>query len=66
MPMHKIKDIEKEHGDLNNVIPELVNTHGQYKAGEILGTCASTISRWLKENNYRKVIVYIRDEDKAV
>lgn len=34
-------------------------------AGEILGTCASTISRWLKENHYRKVIMYVRDEEKA-
>jgi hypothetical protein len=65
MPMQRIKEIERVHGDLTKVIPDLVNIHGQGKAGEILGTCASTISRWLKENHYRKVIMYVRDEEKA-
>lgn len=65
MPVFRVRELEREHGDLHDVIPQLVNIHGQSKAGELLGVCSATINKWLKEHHYRKVIMYVRDEEKS-
>jgi transposase-like protein len=54
----KLKAIEKQRGDLHQIIPPLVNEYGQHKAAEILGVSVSTINKWLKDNHYQMVVTY--------
>jgi len=62
MPMYRIKQLQESKGDLHQVIPPLVNKYGQSKSAQMLGICSATINRWLKENGYRKKIVYFKKE----
>lgn len=62
MPAIKIRRLEKEHGDLHRVIPEMVNAYGQWEAGRRLGVSGTTISRWLRQNGYEYRIVWERKE----
>lgn len=55
-----LKDLEKEYGDLNNVIPKLVNQGGQKFAAFQLGTSSNFISRWLKDNGYTQKIEWVK------
>ena len=59
---NKIPELEKAHGDLNQVIPDLVNIGGQHHAAEVLGVAQATISRWLKDNGYSPKITWIKQE----
>lgn len=43
-------------------IVETVNTHGLQKAARRYGTSASTLSRWLKTQNYKRRSVYVKAE----
>jgi len=61
---NKLLELEKAHGDLNAVIPPLVNQHGQAEAGRRLGVSGATISNWLKFNGYTMVIQYVRRGEK--
>lgn len=63
--MAKMRDLEKEKGDLNRVIPVLVNQHGQHRAAAILGVSAATVNKWLKDNGYILKQVYIKQEGSA-
>lgn len=56
---YKLREVK---GDLNQIIPALVNRHGQAEAGRQLGVSQHTISRWLKENGYKQVIRYEKEE----
>jgi hypothetical protein len=58
---NRIKELEKERGDLHNLIPALVNKQGQAGAAAALDTTQATISNWLKANHYRKVITYVKE-----
>lgn len=48
----RIKELEAEKGNLERVIPPLVNRVGQSEAARQLHVSQGTISRWLKDNNY--------------
>lgn len=56
----KVKKLEAKHGNLDEVIPALVNDLGQKEAGERLGVSESTINTWLKKNGYKRVTQYIK------
>lgn len=60
---NKLLDIERERGDLHQVIPALVNQNNglQTVAARILGVSAVTISLWLKKNGYRPVTRWERE-----
>lgn len=49
---NRIKELEAEKGNLERVIPPLVNRVGQAEAARLLKTSQATISRWLDDNNY--------------
>lgn len=62
--MHrKILNLEKEHGNLHEFIPTMVNKHGQGKAAEIMGVCAATLSKWLKKNGYQEKRIWVRENE---
>jgi DNA invertase Pin-like site-specific DNA recombinase len=53
-----VREIEAKHGDLEKVIPDLVNAGGQARAATFLNTTQSTISNWLKKHGYVKTTVW--------
>lgn len=55
---YKLKELETKHGDLNKLIPKLVNDLTQSEAARRLETSQATISRWLKDNGYQSRIVW--------
>lgn len=59
---HKLRQIERERGNLQKIIPSLVNQKGQSGAALILGVSTSTISQWLKANGYRQKITYEKEQ----
>lgn len=61
---YRILKLEKEHGDLEKVIPHMVNAIGQAQTAERLGVAQATISRWLKDNGYISRIVYQKSEER--
>ena len=63
MPYKRIKQLEKEHGSLHQIIPALVNKNGQIRAGQALGVSATTINQWLKKNGYMRQIQYVRESE---
>jgi hypothetical protein len=52
---YKLREVERLEGDLNEVIPKLVNQGGQAFAAIVLKVSQATISTWLKTNGYKKV-----------
>jgi len=60
--MAKVSKIERileaEHGNLHNVIPALVNKHGQEETARLLNVRQGWVSRWLKLNGYQLVTEY--------
>lgn len=54
--------LEKQHGDLNDVIPKLASEIGQQDAAQKLGVRQSWISRWLRINGYVAVTQYVKAE----
>jgi hypothetical protein len=57
---NRLKEIEKEKGDLHKIIPKLVNEHGQYEAGRLIGVSGATIHNWLKDEGYVRIVRYER------
>ncbi len=58
---NRLKELEKEHGPLEQVIPKLVNQMGSAKAAEKhLGVTDSTIVMWLKKHGYVSVTRYVK------
>lgn len=60
MPSIKMQRLEETHGDLELIIPKMVNEHGQVKTSVILGVTPSTISRWLSTNGYEKKAKWVK------
>jgi hypothetical protein len=62
--MAKVSTIEpqlaQQYGNLDNVIPVLVEKLGQEGAARVLGVKQSWISRWLKDNGYKPTVKYIK------
>lgn len=58
-----IKQLEQQYGDLNQIIPKLVNQGGQKFAAFQLGTTQINISRWLKDNGYKQEIKWVKQTD---
>jgi len=56
-----LRDLEEQYGDLNKVIPPLVNLGGQAFAAFKLNTTQNTISRWLKDNGYTKREKWVKE-----
>lgn len=63
MPVYRIRQIEREYSDMHSVIPKLVNVHGQAQAAQLLGISQTTVSKWLKDNGYVRVIRFERLND---
>ncbi len=61
MPMMKIRELQRTRGNLHEIIPALVNRHGQRQAADQLGIAPSTVSKWLKDNHYIRVTRYVRE-----
>lgn len=59
------KLLEKQHGDLHQTIPLMVNKIGQVETAKRLGVTQSWLSRWLSRNGYVAGVVYIRLTDQA-
>lgn len=58
---YRSKEVEREHGNLEELIPELVNKlGGQKEAAQFLGVSQWFISTWLKNNDYIPVTHYVK------
>lgn len=61
----KLKELEAVHGDLEALIVPIVNEAGQGEAARRLNTTQATISTFLKNHQYVKVIRYVKKEVQA-
>lgn len=61
----KITQLKAKFGDLHSVIPRMVEQFGQEEAGKKLGLSETTVNHWLRDNGYKKVIRYVREDDIA-
>jgi len=52
MPKQVLKQLEREKGDLERVIPPLVNEFGVVKAAKQLKMSAATVGKWLGDHGY--------------
>jgi hypothetical protein len=59
--MSKLKRLEIERGNLDEVIPSLVNRNGQHVTAKALGVSAATINKWLKDNGYVRRQFYVKE-----
>ncbi len=59
---NRLRELEHTHGDLNEVIPALVNAYGQAEAARQLGVSGATISVWLRDHGYVQQTQYVRPE----
>lgn len=57
--------LQKQYGNLHDVIPPLVSELGQVGASIKLGVRQNWLSRWMKRNGYVKGVQYVRLTDKA-
>jgi len=58
MPKQALKNLERDHGNLEKVIPPLVNSVGQREAARQLKISPATVSTWLKKNKFRPRIIW--------
>lgn len=57
--MKKLEKLAAEKGKpLDRIIPPLVNRFGVVLTAEKLGYAASTISKWLQDNNYESMTIW--------
>lgn len=63
MPEFKLRNIERERGELDRVIPALLEKHEgmQWKVANELGVTQATISNWLKANGYKRTVRWIKE-----
>jgi hypothetical protein len=60
MPKQALKALEREKGDLERLIPPLVNKYGVVEAGNKLKISAATVGKWLKDNNYTSITMWMK------
>lgn len=56
-----LRDLESQYGNLEEIIPKLVNQGGQEFAAFQLNTTQNTISNWLKHNGYIKKTEWVKE-----
>lgn len=61
---YRLREIENKYGDLHRVIPDLVNKQGQAETARELDVTQATISIWLKENGYKRIVQWVRETAK--
>lgn len=61
-----IQELESQYGNLEDVIPKLVNQGGQTFAAFQLNTTPTTISRWLKKHSYIQVVTWVKSDAQKV
>ena len=59
---NRLLEIEREHGDLHQIIPPLVNEDGQARAANELHVTQATICNWLREHHYHRITRYERKQ----
>lgn len=61
---YKMKKLEKEHGPLEKVIPNLLEKHrgSQRAVAAEIGISQASISRWLAANGYTSKLVWYKPE----
>lgn len=57
---NRIKELEAEHGDLEPLIVAYVNKAGQGEAARVFETSQATVSTYLKDKGYTRVITYVK------
>ena len=62
---YKLRELERNVGNLHEVIPSMVNLHGQAEAARRLGVSQFTISRWLKDNGYVQKVRYEKEMEQT-
>jgi transcriptional regulator with PAS, ATPase and Fis domain len=64
---YRLQEIERERGDLNIVIPSLLEKHNgnQKSVAKELGVAHSTICLWLHKNNYEQRVMWVRSQEVA-
>lgn len=61
MRKNKLAELEKQHGSLDLLIPNIVNESGSQKAAAArLGLSQSTVGKWLSDHGYVLKLVYVR------
>lgn len=60
--MTRIKTVERNKGNLSELIPKMVNERGQVATAKALGLSPATINLWLKRNGYVKRIQYVKEQ----
>lgn len=63
MPQLKLEQIESERGDLDKIIPALLQEYdgSQKLVARELGVAPSTVGLWLKDNGYIRKISYVKE-----
>lgn len=56
-----LQELESQYGNLEEIIPKLVNQGGQKFAAFQLNTSQSTISKFLKEHGYIQKTEWIKE-----
>jgi hypothetical protein len=63
----QLREVEKVRGSPVAIdIPALVNEGGQPYASQVLGVSQATISKWLQDNGYIRVVRYEKVSEKNV
>lgn len=60
MPKQVLKQLEREKGDLERVIPPLVNEFGVVEAAKQLKMSAATVGKWLGDNGYMSRTTWVK------
>lgn len=61
MPKQVLKELEREKGDLELVIPPLVNRIGVVKAGRDLKMSGATVGKWLEDHGYIRRVEWVKE-----
>lgn len=59
---NRLKELESELGNLEEVIPPKVNRQGQRRTAQELGVSESTINDYLKKNGWKLHMVYVKQQ----
>ena len=60
MPKQVLKHLEREKGDLERVIPPLVNKFGVVQAAKQLKMSPATVGKWLGDHGYISSTTWVK------